>query len=112
MNWAARLWKTMLTAAPLRMWALFASGPALTLGTAALVLIVKDSSWPEALRGRQLDFLGYAMLGSLALVGVVVITLAAVRVKGKAGIAEIEVGGDSEDTPRAAVVTTTVETKS
>ena len=96
MNWASRVWNAMLAAAPLRMWALFAAGPVLTLGTAALVLIVKDSSWPEALRERQLEFLGYAMLGSLTIVSIVVITLAAVRVKGKAGIAEIEVGGEPD----------------
>jgi hypothetical protein len=87
----------MLTAAPLRMWALFAAGPVLTLGTAALVLIVKDSQWPDRLRERQLDFLGWAMLGSLAIVAVIVITLAAVRVKGRAGIAEFDVGGDRDE---------------
>lgn len=96
MKWAGRLWEAMLAAAPLRMWALFAAGPALTLGTGALVWIVKADTWPVELRERQLEFLGWAMLGSLVLVGIIVVTLAAVRVKGRAGIAEIEVGGEPE----------------
>jgi hypothetical protein len=97
MSWIGRVWSTMLAAAPLRMWALFASAPVLTLGTAALVVIVKSDKWPEALRGRQLEFLGWAMLGALALVGVVVVTLAAVRVKGTGpGGVSVEIDADDE----------------
>jgi hypothetical protein len=105
MGWTGRIWKAMLAAAPLRLWALFAAGPALTAGTAALVMIVWRGGWPESLRGKQLDFLGWAMLGCLALVAVIVVTLAAVKVKGTVLGTTLEIDGDDSAAPTTTTVT-------
>lgn len=104
----ARIWETALKAAPLRLWVLFASGPVLSAATAGMVMIVWLGGWPVELRGKQLDFLGWAMLGCLALVAVVVVTIAAVKVKATGpGSTSIEIDADE---PAATVTTTsTVE---
>lgn len=102
----SRIWEAALKAASLRQWVLFAAGPALSAATAAMVMIVWRGQWPVELRGKQLDFLGYTLLGCLALVGVVVVTIAAVRVKGTGpGGTSIEI--DADDAPATTVTTTT-----
>lgn len=83
----SRLWNAALRAAPLRLWALMAAGPALSAAAVGLVFIVWRGDWPEALRGKQLDFLGWSLLLVIGLIGVIVVTLAAVkaRVSGPGG---------------------------
>lgn len=80
--WPARIWNAALKAAPLRLWAMILAGPTITLGTAALATIIADDAWPLDLRGKQLDFLGWALLICLALIAIIIVSLAAVRVKG------------------------------
>lgn len=99
-------WSTILKAAPLRLWALIASGPVLTAATAAMVLIVKSETWPIELRGQQLEYLGWTLLGCLGLNAVIIITLASARVRGTGpGGTSFEI--DSDDEQRVAQVTTT-----
>lgn len=75
------IWRAAMSAAPLRFWALIAAGPALTAGAASLVLIVWSDGWPVELRAKQLDFLGWSLILTIALIGIIVVTLAAVRAK-------------------------------
>jgi len=72
----------MLKAAPLRLWALFGAAPVLTVAGTALSYIVWKGGWPDRLAEKQLDYLGYTLLACMFLIGVIVITLAAVKVKG------------------------------
>lgn len=103
-------WSSLLKAAPLRLWALIASGPVLTAGTAAMVMIVSDPSWPVALRDRQLEYLGWTLLGCLALIGVVIVTLASARVRGTGpGGTSFEIDSDDDASAPRVTTTTTVE---
>ena len=78
----SRLWTALLKAAPLRLWALLSAGPALTAGAIGLVGIIWKGEWPLALAAKRLDFLGWSLLIVLFLIAVIVVALAAVRVKG------------------------------
>jgi|GEM_PF-3392052 len=94
----ARIWNALLKAAPLRLWVLFGAGPIVTIGTAVLVGVVWKgdmTSAPVELAGKRLDFIGWALLILLANFSVIIVTLAAVRVKGSGpGGVGLEIGGD------------------
>lgn len=94
---SAKLFPAMLRAAPVRLWALILAGPPLTLFAAGLAGIVWKGPWPTTLAGMQLTILGRALFIALALVGVIVVALASVKVKatGLAGTG-FEVEGDNE----------------
>lgn len=79
-----------------RLWALIGAGPALTLTGVAMTLIVWRGGWDRALQGQQLAVLGWALLANWLLLGVVVIALASVRLKGQgpAGVG-FEIDGDA-----------------
>jgi hypothetical protein len=80
-----------------RLLALFGAGPALTVTAAALTLIVWKGGWERALQIRQLAVLGWALLANWLLLGVVVVALASVKVKGQApGGAGFEIDGGGE----------------
>ena len=90
----------MFTSAPVRLWALILAGPPLTLFAAGLVWIIWKGPWPAALADMQLTILGRALLISLALIGVIVVALAAVKVKATGvGGTSLEVDGDRPPGP-------------
>jgi hypothetical protein len=79
------------------MLALFGAGPALTITATALTLIVWKGGWAPALQSQQLTLLGWALLANWLLLGVVVVALASVRLKGQApGGAAFEIDGGAE----------------
>jgi len=81
----------------LRLLALFGAGPALIVTAAALTLIVWKGGWDRALQSQQLTLLGWALLANWLLLGVVVVALASVRLKGQApGGAGFEIDGGGE----------------
>lgn len=93
-----RLWNALLKAAPLRLWAMILAGPPLTVSATALVAIIWQGGWPEALRAKQLDFIGWALIGNIALLAIIIVTLAAVRVRGTGpGGTSIEIDADDDD---------------
>ena len=78
-----------------RLIALFGAGPALTATSAALTLIVWKGGWDRTLQAQQLAVLGWALLANWLLLGVVVVALASVKLKGQApGGAGFEIDGD------------------
>jgi hypothetical protein len=80
-----------------RLLALLGAGPALTATAAALTLIVWKGGWDRALQGQELSLLGWALLANWLLLGVVVVALASVRLKGQApGGAGFEIDGGAE----------------
>lgn len=98
MRWIGRLWTALLLAAPLRMWAMILAGPPM-LGMAAwLVTIITDAGWPIELRDRQLDFIGWALLCFIGINAVIIVTLAAARVRatGPAGVV-VEINSDNQE---------------
>jgi hypothetical protein len=85
-----RLLTTLKNAAPIRDWAMFLSAPPLTALAAGLVWIVWKGGWAPARAEQQLWYLGVALLGTIFLIGVIVVALASVKVKGFG----VEVDGD------------------
>ena len=104
----ASAWRALLAAGPVRLWAMIGAGPPLTLGACGLVWIIWKGGWPASMAGKQLDFLGFALLAVLGIIAVIIVTLAAVKVKGS-GPGGLSLEIDADDAPT--VVTTTVETK-
>jgi hypothetical protein len=84
-----------------------------------LVLVIKDQSWPETLRGQQLELIGWALIG--AFVGMTLVILALMiggpvgkgqaKVEGPGGTKmDLSLEGDDEPSP-SVVTTTTTEVK-
>ena len=102
-----RVWRALIAAAPVRLWALIWAGPPLTLGASWLAWIVWRGGWPAALAGKQLEILGYALFAALGLIGVIVVSLASVKVRGQGlGGTSIEIDGDHDDPPAAKATAT------
>jgi len=97
MEWLVRHLNPLTRLAPLRLWALIGGGPVLTAAAVALVMIVWQGDWPIELAARRLDYIGWSLLIVLSLIAVIIVTLAAVRVKasGPAGTG-LEIDADSK----------------
>jgi len=78
-----KLWGKILKAATVRLWALILAAPIITFFAACLVFIVWHGPWPAELAKVQLRILGYTLIITQGLLGVVVIALASVRVRFK-----------------------------
>lgn len=79
MTKAAAIFDTMIKAAPVRMWALIGAGPAITAIDCGLILIIWLGAWPPRLADEQLRYIGILAIGHAAIVGMIVVTLAAAR---------------------------------
>lgn len=78
----ARIWHGALKAAPLRIWVLIGGAPVISAFAVWLVTIVWRGGWTPDRQEQQLDFLGTSLIVTLCLLGVIVVTLAAVKVRG------------------------------
>lgn len=112
-----RFLKSLNEIASIRTWAMFLAGPPMLLFAGWLVWIVWHGGWPPAQAARQLDILGKALWITLALLAVIIVSLAAAKVRGT-GLGgtsfEIESGNnEGRDPPSApaAEVTTTTKTE-
>ncbi len=101
-----RIWRAAIQAAPVRVWAIILGAPPLTLFASWLTRIVWKGPWPIAAAPQQLQILGWALWGVLGLLAVIVVALAAVKVRatGVGGTA-VEIGGGGDAPP-----TSTTET--
>ena len=82
-----------------RLWALICAGPALTVTGALMTLVVWRGGWARELQAQQLTILGWALFANWSLLAVVIVALAAVRVRGQGpGGLEIEITGDANFT--------------
>lgn len=91
------VWKELLLAAPIRLWALILAGPALSTMGALLILIIWRGGWPMELRDRQLELLGLLALIYAGLVGVIIVSLAAVKVEAETKLGKLSVGASERD---------------
>lgn len=95
MNRIAAIWKALLRAAPLRVWAIILAGPALSWLVLHLAGVIAEPRWrvPEA----QIEALKWALILAQATVLVIVCALAAVGVKltGPGGTGA-EIGGEDK----------------
>lgn len=87
--------------APLRLWALICAGPALTLTGGLMTLVVWRGGWARELQTQQLTLLGWGLLCNWLLLGVVIVALASVRLKGQGpgGMGFAIEGGDDAEAP-------------
>jgi hypothetical protein len=91
---AGRIWQAMLAAGPVAFWAMLGGGIVATLLFSALVLIVWLGGWPPALAGRQLEYLGWALLAQAAILALVMVRLTGASLSGKMGRAEVSINAD------------------
>lgn len=65
---------------------------------------VGDTSWPVELRDKQLDFLGWAMIAFIGINAIIIVTLAAARVRASGpGGTSLEIDADNKpENPDAA----------
>lgn len=91
-------------------WMLFGAGVMTTGLLIGAALIVWRGGWPVDLAGKQLDFLGWGMLAMIALVGIVIVSLAiggpVGRFKARFGRDGAEWEAEDHDEPVAQVTTT------
>lgn len=98
--------RTMLLATTPREWALLGAGPVLTAACVPLVLIVWRGGWAPARAEQQLFYLGTALLVTLAMIAVVVVALAAVRLHARGvGGTELNIDPGGDPPPPGTTVT-------
>lgn len=65
-----------------------------------LIELIRDPKWPLTLREKQLEFLGWALLAFILINAIIIVTLAAVRVKGSGpGGVSFQIDADDKDGP-------------
>jgi hypothetical protein len=103
-----KIWRALMATSTPRGWALILAGPLITLLVIYFSLIVWLPPQLPALAHMQLEFLGWALEGSLLLLGIVVAALASARVSGS-GPAGIHFDVDASDKTQAITTTTKTE---
>ncbi|MFN3856530.1 MAG: hypothetical protein ACK4RV_02190 [Caulobacter sp.] len=95
------IWLAALAAGPVRLWALILAGPALTLlgvGQFVVIWLGEFDSTPVDL--KRVDALSWSHIIVLGIIAVIIIALAAVRVKGSGpGGLSFEVDADDPEPP-------------
>jgi len=103
------IWRAMLSAAPVKIWAQIGAAMAWTVVLVSFELAIWLGPWDTSRQAQQIDWLGYGVViaGALALVSLAAITGLNINFKGgKDGVS----GSIDQDEP-AAVVTTTTTTE-
>ena len=96
----AKMWSAMLKAAPLRLWAIIGGAVVLTGFAAGLVWVVWKGPWDPSQQAAQINILGWGLWITLGMIGIIVVSVAAVDVKIKGpGDTSFEVNGDDNDQP-------------
>jgi hypothetical protein len=85
--------RQLLLAAPIRLWALILAGPPLT-GFAAWLAWMVRHGWGEVTESQRLAILGDALMLAMVLIGVIVVALAAIKVRAETKLGSISVDGD------------------
>lgn len=91
----ARIWRAAFAVGNLRLWSIILGAIPLTAFSVWLVWLVRFG-WPEDRAEQQLTILGGALFGSLALIGVIVVALATVKVRATTPAGSIEIDGDDD----------------
>jgi len=92
--WAA-VTRQLLLAAPIRLWALILAGPPLT-GLLAWSVYLVRYRWPADRAQQQLEILGLAIYGLIALIAVIVVSLASVKLEAETKLGRLSIGGDHD----------------
>lgn len=107
MGFLDRLLGVLTKAAPLRFWAMLGAGIVVTALCVGFALMVRYG-WGTGHESQQLNFLGWALLIALTIIGVVVVALAGVTFKGTGfGGSSIEITATNSDSGTTKVTQTT-----
>lgn len=106
----ARIWRALIDAAPVKIWAQIGAAMVFTLLIAGFGLVIWLGPWGEAREAQQIDWLGYGMLSAalLALVALAAITGLSVNLRG--GRDGVSASIDQDEGRQPMAVKTTVET--
>lgn len=91
----ARIWRAAFAVGNLRLWSIIMGAVPLTAFAVWLVWLVRYG-WPEDRAEQQLTILGGALFGALALIGVIVVALATVKVRATTPAGSLEIDGDDD----------------
>ena len=92
----ARIWTAAFAQGNLRLWAIILGAPPLCLGAAWVIRILEKLATAETVAApiaRYIAIMGY---GILALVGVIVVALATVKVRATIPGSTLEIDGDDD----------------
>lgn len=101
----SRVWRALLTAAPVRFWAMVGAAVALTFIAIWMVWIVWHGGWPLAQAPRQLDIIGKALWLVLGMILLIVLALTLQRLSASGVWGRVDVGAGEPD-PGVTKVTT------
>ncbi|MNE18734.1 hypothetical protein D3C80_1117870 [compost metagenome] len=90
-----RIWRAAFAVGNLRLWSIILGAIPLTAFAVWLVWLVRYG-WPEHRAEQQLTILGGALFGALALIGVIVVALATVKVRATTPAGSLEIDGDDD----------------
>lgn len=91
----ARIWRAAFAVGNLRLWSIILGAFPLTAFAVWLVWLVRYG-WPQERAEQQLTILGGALFGALALIGVIVVALATVKVRATTPAGSLEIDGDDD----------------
>lgn len=91
--------RIVLHAAPVRLWAMILAGPPLTAYSIWIVMLIWRGPWSPGMEHDRLEILGRALFCLYALLAIIMVSLASVRVKatGPGGLAFEAEGDDPAD---------------
>ncbi|MEN5170055.1 hypothetical protein ABE444_10850 [Brevundimonas pondensis] len=93
MSIIARIWRAAFAVGNLRLWAIILGAFPLTAFAGWLVWLVRYG-WPVDRAEQQLTILGGALFGALALIAIIVVALATVKVRATTPAGSLEIDGD------------------
>lgn len=88
-----RIWTAAFKQGSLRLWAIILGAPPLCGMLVWLVWLIRYG-WPVERAQQQLTILGFALYGLILLVGVIVVSLATVKVKATTPAGSVEIDGE------------------
>lgn len=109
MNTVGKVWRALLAAAPVKIWAQIGAAMALTLVFVGYGLVIWRGPWEVAHQAQQLDWLGYGMIAAALLVLVALAAMTGLNVNLHGGKDGIHASID-QDEPQPLKVETTVAT--
>lgn len=109
MNLIASIWRAMLAAAPVKIWAQIGAAMAFTLVLVGFGLVIWLGPWVEARQAQQIDWLGYGMMATALLTLVALAAITGLNINFKVD-KDGGSGSIDQDAPPAVATTTTTTT--
>jgi len=91
----SRIWRAAFAVGSLRLWSIILGAVPLTAFAIWLVWLVRYG-WPEDRAEQQLTILGEALFGTLALLAIIVVALATVKVRATTPAGSLDIGGQDD----------------